>query len=250
MVCLGSLGSTIEVWRPQVDALADRFRLIRLDLPGHGLSPVRPAPFGIADIAADVIETLDALALSRASFVGLSIGGMVGQWLAAQAPGRFDRLAILCSAARVPAPERFLARAADVRAADSTSHLPDTLLPRWFAAPFRDRNPDLMRRVARMVSGISPAGYAACAEALARADLRQTASLIRCPVLIIGGAEDGALPLPCSDELARLIPSARYAVLEAGAHLASIECAVEVNRLLSTFLDQEQPALSGRETLC
>jgi pimeloyl-ACP methyl ester carboxylesterase len=96
-------------------------------------------------------------------------------------------------------------------------------------------HPVLMQQIIGMVSGISPAGYAACAEALARADLRQAAESINLPVLIVGGAEDRSLPLSCSIDLARLLPAARYAVVD-GAHLASIECAAEVNRLLSAFL--------------
>lgn len=247
VVFLGSLGSTTELWQPQIDELGKRFRLIRLDLPGHGLSPPRPAPFDIADIAADVIETTDALGLSRFAFVGLSIGGMVGQWLGAHRPDRLERLAILFSAARVPSPRQFMERAAAVRAAGSTGHLTGTLLPRWFTAPFRDNHSTLMQSVVRMVSGISPAGYASCAEALARADLREAATSIRLPALIVGGAKDGALPLSCSDELARLIPAARYVVLPDGAHLASIECAAKVNRSLAAFFDENGSSSGGRD---
>src|SRR4051794_29159897 len=98
LVFSNSLGTTLEMWDPQVAPLAERFRVVRYDRRGHGRSPVPPGPYRIDDLGSDVIELLDALGLERVSFCGLSIGGMVGMWLASEAPARIDRLVLCCTA--------------------------------------------------------------------------------------------------------------------------------------------------------
>ena len=115
LVLAGSLGSTVEMWRPQVDALAGRFRVIRLDHRGHGGSPVPPGPYAMPDLAGDVLALLDALGLDRVAFCGLSLGGMVGMWVASNVPERIDRLVLCCTAARMLRPDDFAARARTVR---------------------------------------------------------------------------------------------------------------------------------------
>lgn len=237
IVFVGSLGTTTALWREQVEALRAEARLVCIDLPGHGRSDARSAPFGIEDLALDVLETIDELGLSRVSFVGLSIGGMIGQWLAANSADRVDRLAILCSAAAVPDPSAFRARADDVRRAGGAGHLIATLLPRWFTEEYRASHPEQMQRVASMVEGISAEGYAGCAEALAGADLQHELRRISAPVLVVGGAQDTALPPSCSRDVAARIPGARYVELDPGAHLASIERSELVNVLLRELLE-------------
>jgi len=236
IVFIGSLGTTTALWRDQIEGLLTAARCICIDLPGHGRSPVRPAPFGVDDIALDVLETLDHLGILRATVVGLSIGGMVGQWLAANAGERVDRLAVLCSAATVPDPQAFRDRATDVRRRGSTGHLPASLLPRWFTPDYRSRHPAEMQRMTGMVESISAEGYAGCAEALAGADLRPDLPQISAPVLVISGAQDTALPPSCSRDIAARIYDARHVELDTGAHLASIERAGAVNSLLRDLL--------------
>ncbi|GAA3587888.1 3-oxoadipate enol-lactonase [Amycolatopsis ultiminotia] len=238
VVLLGSLGTTTALWRPQVEGLSGSRRLVLLDLPGHGRSTQRHGSFGVADIANDVLETVDSLGVTRFSFVGLSIGGMVGQSLAVLAPGRLDRLAVLFSAAAVPQPQGFRDRAAEVRRSGGVAYLVPTLLKRWFTADYRATHPGEIQRVARMVEGIPAEGYAGCAEALADADLRPDLPKISAPTLVVGGAQDQALPPECSLEIARGIGSARHVELDPGAHLGNIERAETVNATLKNFLAQ------------
>lgn len=237
IVFLGSLGTTTALWRDQVTALSTGARCLCIDLPGHGRSPVRPVPFGVDDIAQDVLETIDQLGVRRAGFVGLSIGGMVGQWLAGNAGDRVDRLAVLCSAAAVPTPQAFRDRAADVRRRGGAGHLVESLLPRWFTPSYRAAHPGEMHRMARMVECIPAEGYAGCAEALAAADLWPDLPQISVPVLVISGAQDTALPPDCSRAIAARIPGASYVEVDPGAHLASIERADAVNALLRGLLE-------------
>lgn len=236
VVFLGSLGTTTSLWRPQMQALSPQFRMVCLDLPGHGGSDIRLAPFGIENIADDVLQTLDGLGISQTSFVGLSIGGMVGQRLAGQSPDRIDRLAVLFSAASVPEPQAFRDRATDVRRRGSTAHLLPTLLSRWFTADYRATHTSEVQWVGRMLSGISAEGYAGCAEALAEADLRSGLAQVLVPTLVVGGAQDTALPVSLSREVADGIPHARFVKLDPAAHLGNIERANSVNALLGDFL--------------
>src|SRR5690606_34920974 len=128
------LATTLDMWDPQVADLGSQFRLIRYDHRGHGRSPVPPGPYRIADLATDVLALLDRLDLERVSFCGLSIGGMVGMWLAAHAPQRIDKLVLCCTASTLPA-DPWLARAEDVRAR-GTAALAEATIERWFTAEF------------------------------------------------------------------------------------------------------------------
>ena len=125
----GSLGTTLEMWDAQLP-LAERLRLVRFDQRGHGGSPVPPAPYEIADLGRDVLALMDALGIERASYCGVSIGGMVGLWLGANAPERLERLVVICTAAHLPPASAWRERAAAVLEAGSTEVLADTVVER------------------------------------------------------------------------------------------------------------------------
>ncbi|MFD0804403.1 alpha/beta fold hydrolase, partial [Streptomonospora algeriensis] len=114
LVLSGSLGSTLAMWRPQAEALSEDFHVVCYDTRGHGRSPVPPGPYSLADLGGDVLRLLDRLGAERAHFAGLSLGGMTGMWLAAHAPERIDRLALMCTAPKLE-PEGWRQRAATVR---------------------------------------------------------------------------------------------------------------------------------------
>ncbi len=169
-----SLGTTLEMWDPQLPALATRFRLLRYDRRGHGRSPVPPGPYSIEDLGRDTLDLLDELGLARVSFCGLSIGGMVGMWLASEAPERIDRL-VLCSTAPVlPPREQWVERAATVRA-EGVAAIADAALDRWFT-PLAPRS--LVDTFRTMLVETTAEGYAGCCEALADLDLRNRLAAI------------------------------------------------------------------------
>jgi 3-oxoadipate enol-lactonase len=235
----GSLGTTVDMWEPQLPALAPMARLIRFDHRGHGGSPVLPGPYEIADLGRDALALMDALSLERASFCGLSIGGMVGQWLAVNAPERIERLILICSAARVPGGDAFRERAAMVRAAGSPEPVADAVVGRWFTPAFAESQPELVASYRAMIVATAAEGYAGCAEAVAGHDVRLGLRRVAARTLVISGAQDRSLPAELGREIAGAVSGSRFVTLEPAAHLASVERADEVNHLIAEHLSLE-----------
>jgi 3-oxoadipate enol-lactonase len=235
-----SLGTTTEMWQPQTAALAEHFRVVRFDHPGHGGSATQPAPRTIADLGERVIAMLDALSIGRVSYVGLSLGGMVGMWLAANVPQRIDRLALLCTSAQLGPPE-YWHRRAEAVAAHGMDAVVDSVPVRWFTAAFRSKHPDVYERYRAMLHGISPGGYIACCEVIAAMDLRADLARIGAHTLVIAGADDEAIPVLHAAVIADAIPHSRLEVVADAAHLANVEQPAAITELLLHHL-LEQPA--------
>src|SRR5918998_4667970 len=164
LVLSNSLGSTLGMWDDQAPFLRERFRLVRYDHRGHGGSPVPSGPYRIEDLGRDVLGLLDRLEVERFSFCGLSIGGMVGMWLAGEAPERVERLVLCCTSARFP-PDTFDSRARTVRA-EGVSAIADAVVERWFTPAFREASPEVVERARRMLLDTPDEGYASCCEAV------------------------------------------------------------------------------------
>jgi 3-oxoadipate enol-lactonase len=240
-VLLGSsLGTTLEMWSPVLPGLADRWRIVRFDHRGHGRSPIPEGPYDMADLGGDVLALLDRLGVSRASYVGVSLGGMVGLWLAAHAPARIDRLVCVCSSAYLPPAENWAARAASVREAGSVAAIADAVLARWFTPSYAQRHPEVIAWMGAMLRETPPEGYAACCGAIERMDLRDDLAQITAPTLAIGAAEDPSIPPEHSQAIAAGVPGARLEIVPHGAHLAAIERAQEVTALIERHLEGVQ----------
>jgi 3-oxoadipate enol-lactonase len=233
----GSLGTTLEMWAPQVAALSDGFRTIAYDQLGHGRSPVPDGPYSIAQLGEAALDLLDHLELTRVSFVGVSIGGMVGQWLAAHAPERVDRLVLLCTSAHLPPPEPWLERARVVTESGTVGVIAEAVVSRWLTPAFAGAHPDQVAALRAMLAAQPVAGYAACCAALAAMDQRKDLGSIAAPTLVIGGAQDLAIPNEHQHALAGAIGGARLEILDPGAHVVSIERADDVNRLIRAHLE-------------
>ena len=239
-----SLGTTTDVWQLQTPALAEHFRVVRFDHPGHGGSPTKPAPRTIADLGAGVLSMLDDAAIGRVSYVGLSLGGMVGMWLAAHAPQRIDRLALLCTSARMHSSTAWHQRAEAVTA-QGMEAVVDSVPIGWFTAAFRTGSAQVYERYRDMLRGIEPDGYAACCEAIAAMDLRADLERIEADTLVIAGADDHAIPVPFTAAIAEAIPRARLEVVADAAHLANVEQPVRITELLlDHLLDQRAEAMA------
>ncbi|HEY5316789.1 MAG TPA: 3-oxoadipate enol-lactonase [Solirubrobacteraceae bacterium] len=238
----GSLGTTLAMWEPQVPTLAARARAIRFDHRGHGASPVPSGPYAIADLGNDVIALLDRLAIARASYCGLSIGGMVGLWLATHAPERIDRLVLICTSAHPASAADYAERAASVREAGTPEAIADTVVARWFTPGFAREHPDVVAHHRAMIAATPAEGYAGCCEAIADLDLRSVLADIRARTLVIAGAEDSALPPAHGRAIADAITGARLEVLDHAAHLASVEQAAAVTMLIADHLDSREAA--------
>jgi 3-oxoadipate enol-lactonase len=224
LVLSGSLGSTLEMWRPQVAALTERFRVIRLDHRGHGGSPVPPGPYRMADLAGDALALLDRLELERVAWCGLSLGGMVGMHLASETPERISRLVLCCTTSHFPDPTVWEERIAAV-SSGGTGPLAESVVSRWFTPDWAAEHPEAVAEAVDMVVGTPDAGYLACCQAIEAWDHRDRLGAISAPTLVIAGSADLSTPVePHARTLVEGILGARLEVLEA-AHLATVEVA-------------------------
>ena len=235
----GSLGTTGAMWEPQRPALATRHRVVSFDHRGHGRSPVPPGPYTIAELGGDVLALMDRLELERVAYVGLSIGGMVGQWLAIHAPQRITALVLICTTAAMDSPDPWRARAAMVREAGTPEVIADAVVARWFTRGYATSHPDIVTRCRSTVSSIDAEGYAGCCEAIAELDLRSGLGGIVAPTLVITGAQDEAIPAAHGVRIAEAIPQARYLQLDPAAHVPCIERAETVTALIADHLTGE-----------
>ena len=229
LVLAGSLGSTLDMWAPQLPALTERFRVVRFDQPGHGGSELLYAR-SVEGIAAEVVALLDELGLERVSFCGLSLGGAVGMRLALDAPERLDRLVLCCTSMRFASPEFWDDRARAVREG-GVEAVADAILERWFTPGFAD-----VRRYREMLVATPQEGYARCCEALREWDVRGQLGDVRAPTLVVAGADDPSTPPDGLEAIAAEIPDARLLVLDDARHLVNVERPSEFNEALVSFL--------------
>jgi 3-oxoadipate enol-lactonase len=220
LLCINSLGTALDLWEPQVAPLSARRRLVRYDQRGHGGTPAPNGPYTIDALGEDAIELLDRLGLQRASLCGLSIGGAVAMWIAANAPDRVDRLVVGSAGPRFATPEVWIERAATVRA-KGTEAVVDGVLERWFTPGFAAARPEVVARFRATFCAVNREGYAGCCDALAVWDAAPHLGRIFAPTLVIAGAEDTVAPPERGREIADGVADGRLVVLDECAHLAS-----------------------------
>jgi 3-oxoadipate enol-lactonase len=235
LVLSNSLGSTTAMWDRQVPALAERLRVVRYDHRGHGRSPVPPEPYDLADLGADVLALLDRLGAERVHWCGLSLGGMVGMWLASNAPERIDRLVLCCTSAKLGPPEMWADRAASVRA-QGVDAIADAGMERWLTDGFREREPETTAQVRAMLAATPAEGYAGCCGVIERMDLLDRLGEIVAPALVVAAAQDPATPPEHGERIAASVPGARFELIDDCAHLAAVEQPDAVTRLIAGHL--------------
>ncbi|GGC84736.1 3-oxoadipate enol-lactonase [Chelatococcus reniformis] len=234
LVMAHSVAAGLTMWEPQVAALAQHFRVIRYDARGHGGSVGPARPFGIDQLGRDALSLLDALHIDRAHWCGLSMGGMVGQWLLAHAGDRLARVALANTAAVAGQPDGLNERIRLVRQAGMTA-VADATMARWFTPGFRAAHPAVVDRIRALVLATPPHGFTACSGALRDMDLRAAIAGARNPVLVIVGSQDPGTPPAAGRLIARRIAGARVVELDA-AHLSNVEQADAFTRALLKFL--------------
>ena len=222
LVLSHALGLSTAMWDPQAAPLAQAFQVVRYDHRGHGGSPVPAGPYRIEDLGRDLLHLLDRLALERVSFCGLSLGGMVGMWVASNAPERVDRLVLCCTAARMSRPDDFAARARTVRE-HGMEAVADALIGRWFTPSFPASHPDRVAWIRAILLSTPREGYASACEAIAQMDLRGDLPRITAPTLVIGAEHDQSTPPEKAREIAQGISGAELVVIPEAAHIANVE---------------------------
>jgi 3-oxoadipate enol-lactonase len=240
-VVLGpSLGTGLDMWASQVEALTQRWRVVRFDPRGHGGSPVPVGPYSVEGLAADVVALVDELGIDQFAYCGLSLGGAIGQQLALTQPDRVRSLVLCCTAARFGEPEGWHERATRVRA-EGTEWLVDTTRERWFTEDFRSREPQQTQRLLAMLRDTPSEGYAGCCDALAEFDTRDALVEIKAPTLVIAGESDPATPPALAEELTEGIEDASLLMLSPAAHLATVERAEPATRAIVEHLERTCP---------
>lgn len=221
LVLGSSLGTTLELWDPQMAACTAHCRVLRFDLRGHGGSGAPPGPYTVAGLAGDVLALADGLGIDRFSYCGISLGGMLGMWLASHHPERVDRLVLAATAPVLGPAEGWAERAAGVRRG-GTGSLAGILLDRWLPGPYRHDHPEVVTAVTAMIESCNDEGYAGCCEAIAIMDQRPDLASIVAPTLVVAGAEDPVIPPATCLELAQAVPGAAFCCLPGASHLVNL----------------------------
>jgi 3-oxoadipate enol-lactonase len=216
-----SLGTDLHMWDGQVDAFTRHFRLVRYDRRGHGKSSVPKGPYSMERLGRDVIGVLDGLGIAKINWCGLSMGGMVGMWLGANAQNRIDKLILSNTSSYFPDKTMWEGRIKLVRE-KGLEAIVGANMERWFTKGFRERSPQAMDIMRKMFLATNVEGYVGCGEAIRDMDHRPLLPKISAPTLVIAGRHDPATPLEGNEYIRDHIPGAKIAVLEA-AHIANFE---------------------------
>ena len=232
-----SLGTDLHMWDPQVAGLTQHFRLVRYDRRGHGQSGVPKGPYNMEMLGRDVLAVLDALKIDKINWCGLSMGGMVGMWLGANAPQRINRLILSNTSAYFADKEIWNGRIKTVREKGLASIVGGTM-ERWFTQGFREREPKKIAWLSEMFLATDPEGYIACGEAVRDMDHREIIKSITAPTLVIAGRHDPATTVEHGEFIRSRIPGASMTVLDA-AHIANVEQAHDYTDAVLGFLQQK-----------
>jgi 3-oxoadipate enol-lactonase len=234
LVLSNSLGTTWQMWQPQMADFTQHFRVLRYNTRGHGRSPVSEGSLTLDSLGQDVIALLDHLDIERAFFCGISLGGMTGMWLNRHAPARFPRIVVANTAAKIGEAKGWLQRAATVRQ-QGMAPVASTAADRWFTPAFRKQNPGMVQLLIDDLAHTPSEGYAACCEALAAADLRAEVAAMLRPMRVIAGVEDPVTTLQEAEWLAAQAKQTECVALPA-SHLSNVACPSGFNQHVITFL--------------
>ncbi|MGC9368323.1 MAG: 3-oxoadipate enol-lactonase [Paracoccaceae bacterium] len=235
VVFANSLGTDLRLWDKVIPLLPRGLRLIRFDKRGHGLSACPAAPYDMEALIDDAEALLDHLGVRDCLFVGLSIGGMIAQGLAARRPDLVRAVVLSNSAARMGTAEMWADRIAAIEAG-GIEVLAEPILERWFAPAFRET--DELEAWRNMLVRTPKAGYLGCCHALAGADLTERTRALRQPLLAIAGSDDGASPPEVVRATADLVAGARFEEIAGAGHLPCVEAPGRYAEILNAFIEE------------
>jgi 3-oxoadipate enol-lactonase len=236
VVFLGpSLGTTLRLWDGLATDLAGDHRVVRFDTRGHGRSPVPAGGYTVEGLAADVVALADRLGIDRFAYVGISLGGAVGQVLALDHADRLTSLVLCCTAPVFGDPATWTERAGTVRR-DGLEPLVGPTTDRWFTPAFRASNPDDVARVMAMFRATPVEGYAGCCEALAAYDVTDRLGSVTTPTRVIAGSDDPGTPPEVARVIADAVPGADLVVVDGAAHIANVARPLELNAAVREHL--------------
>lgn len=235
LILSNSLGTSRQMWRDQIEFFSKTHRVLSYDTRGHGRTSVTQGPYSLELLGRDVLALADALEIGTFSFCGISMGGIIGQWLGIYAGHRLDRLVICNTAAKIGQQPAWEGRAALVRSEEGMAPVADGAAQRWFTADYVDDNPSRVAALIDELRSTPVEGYAGCCEALASADLRDAIHGIDNPLLVVAGVHDPVTTCIDADFIADQVAGARRVDL-AASHLSNIEAVASFNAAVSEFL--------------
>lgn len=232
-----SLASSLKMWEPQMDVLRSHFRVLRYDTRGHGKSEVTPAPYTLELLAEDVMGLINQLGIDRVHWVGLSMGGMIGQAVALHYPQRLRSLTLCDTSAVIPAEMQPIweERIEAVRTRGMSSQFEATM-DRWFTPSYRSLNPPMLKVIEEEFLATPPEGYIGCASAIRRLNYLNRLGEIHLPTLILVGEDDPATPVSASQAIHGQIQNSTLVILPHCRHLSNVEQAEAFNTHLLAFL--------------
>jgi 3-oxoadipate enol-lactonase len=232
-----SLASNLSMWDPQMKALTARYRVLRYDTRGHGGTDAPAGPYSLEQLAEDARALLQALNIQRTHWIGLSMGGMIGQQLALTSPHLFLSLGLCDTSSRIP-PEAKPLWQERIKTAETQGMEPlvEPTIGRWFTAPFREQHKDVVDSVRAMIRSTSPVGYAGCCHAISALNLTDRLSDIKLPTLIVVGEDDQGTPVAASQAIQAKIAGSQLEILKSAAHLSNLEQPEKFTAAVTSFL--------------
>ena len=233
-----SLACSMMMWRLQLDLLESYFQVLRFDTRGHGGSDAPAGAYTLAQLVDDVIGLLDKLAIDRIHWIGLSMGGMIGQGMALSHSDRLESLVLADTAAIIPdeAQPVWQERIDAVRQ-EGMAAVAETTLQRWFTPNYLNRKLPEIDQIRQQILMTPVAGYIGCSEAIRRLNYLDQLAAIQTPTLIMVGADDPGTPVAASEAMHARIPGSKLVVIPSAAHLSNIEQSEIFNTNLMTFLN-------------
>jgi 3-oxoadipate enol-lactonase len=232
-----SLATNLAMWEPQLNALAARYRVLRYDTRGHGGTDAPSGPYSLDQLAEDAVALLRALGIERTHFIGLSMGGMIGQVLALKHPEMLRSLILCDTSSRVP-PETKSVWNERIRVTESQGMEPhvEPTIGRWFTPPFAAKSPETVESVRTMIRQTNPQGYVGCCHAIKALDLTDRLPAIAVPTLIVVGEDDPGTPVAASRAIHERIRGSELVILKSASHLSNIEQSEAFTKALLDFL--------------
>lgn len=234
LVFSNSLGTNYGMWQKQFNAFKENFFVICYDTRGHGSSSAPQGPYTLEQLGQDVVNLLDHLNVAKASFCGISMGGLTGQWLAINKPERFNHVIVCNTAAKIGQEAAWLDRAKLVRE-QGLQPIASTAASRWFTDPFIQSQAAVVENLSNDLAAGSAEGYASCCEALAKADVREQLKDITVPVLVIAGKQDPVTTVADGQFMVDRIPNAKLFEIDA-SHISNVEKPEDFNQAVNAFI--------------
>jgi len=231
-----SLACDSSMWDPQMALLKQKFKVLRFDTRGHGQSDAPEGDYTLDQMADDVHGLFGALGITRTHWMGLSMGGMIGQAYALKYPGVFASMVLADTTSRRPPNAAAMwGERIQIAKTQGMAALAEPTLARWFTDPYRAAHPEVMAAIGRVIRNTPAAGFAGCGAAIAKIDFTDRLKEIQCPVLVLVGDQDHGTPVAASEAIRDNLPGAQMMVIPSASHISNVEQAGVFNQAIDAF---------------